>query len=54
MLALLASVHHGDLSTVLFVVAIVTFVLAVLCAFRSMIEAAVALALIGVLLLIFS
>lgn len=51
---MLASVHDGDLHTVLLVLAVVAFFLAILAAFRYTIEAAAALAIIGVCLLIFS
>lgn len=53
MLALLAEVSNGDLSTLLVVIAVVAFLAAIYCAAKVTVEAAVVCALIGVLILIF-
>lgn len=50
----MAAVTHADLGTLLVVLAVLSFVLAIYCALRVSIESAIALAVIGVLLLLFS
>lgn len=54
MIGLLANIGHGDLSTLFVVLAIVAFALAVLAGFRGAIEAAICLAIVGVLILLFA
>lgn len=45
---------HGNLATLFVVLAVVSFALAVLAGFRGQVEAAVVLAIVGVLILLFA